>query len=52
MLDGSRRVVSPCSFQRLMLSGADLYWPTDYLKGDKLAMRVNCLALARRSATR
>ncbi len=40
-------VVGPCRFQRLVRSGAIQPAP---MKGDKLAMRLNCPSLAARSA--
>lgn len=35
-------IVSPCRFQRLILSGKINYRRSDIMKGDDLAMRINC----------
>ncbi len=46
---GTPLVVSPCRFQRLTNAGMLDYRPSDVMRGDFLAMRLNCHTLANRS---
>jgi hypothetical protein len=41
-MNGTPLVVGPCRFARMMRAGNIDYQPTDYLRGDRWAMRHGC----------